>query len=346
MNRRRFLATSGMMTASLAFTARKTLSVNLPLIKPQRLKIGDRVGIISPAGATFVADELNIVLEAVKALQLVPTVAPHALDRYGYLGGTDRDRADDINQCFADPDIALILPIRGGWGCARLLPYLDYELIRQNPKIILGFSDITALILAIHAKTGLITFHGPNGFSSWRAPQVEIFRRVLCAGEKLTFQNSPDPDDANRLMLVKNRIQTIRGGQGKGRLLGGNLTVLASIVGSPYLPSFERAILFVEDIGEDVYKIDRLLTQLKLAGILDRLAGFIFGQCVNCSASSDYASFTLEDVIRQHIDPLKIPAWTGATIGHLEIINTLAIGVEVAIDADRGTITLLESAVI
>jgi muramoyltetrapeptide carboxypeptidase len=344
MKRRSFLAGSSLMGASVSLGSQMARAVS-PL-KPRRLKPGDGVGIISPAGATFVRDELDIVIEAVRALNLVPKVGKHALDHFGYLAGSDRDRADDINRFFADPDVALLLPIRGNWGSARILPYLDYELIGKNPKIITGFSDITALILAIHGKTGLITFHGPNGFSSWRAPQTEIFQKVLFAGEKVTFQNEPDADDGNRLMRTKNRIQTITRGKTRGKLIGGNLTVLASIAGSSYLPSFDGAILFVEDIGEDVYRIDRLLTQLQLAGILKNLAGFIFGQCVNCSAGSDYASFTLDEVIRQHIEPLKIPAWMGASIGHLEILYTLGMGLEVAIDADQGTITMLESAVI
>jgi muramoyltetrapeptide carboxypeptidase len=146
-------------------------------------------------------------------------------------------------------------------------------------------------------------------------------------------------------MQVKNRIQTITKGQAKGKLIGGNLTTLASIVGSPYLPNFTGAILFLEDIGEDVYEIDRLLNQLKLAGIFENLAGFIFGQCSNCSADSDYGSLTLEEVIREYIQPLKIPACLGLTIGHLEIIETIPIGIAVEFDANQGTITMLESAV-
>jgi muramoyltetrapeptide carboxypeptidase len=346
MKRRQFLTTSTLTIASFSLLAQKLDSTNFPLIKPPRLQPGDGVGIISPAGATFREDELKIVIEAIEALKLVPKVGKHALGRYGYLAGKDRDRASDINQFFADNSIALILPIRGGWGSARLLPYLDYDLISRHPKIICGFSDITSLLLAIYAKTGLVTFHAPNGFSSWRTPQTDSFRRVLFAGEKLIFTNASDPDDTNRLMQVKNRIQTITKGQAKGKLIGGNLTVLASIVGSTYLPDFTGAILFLEDIGEDIYEIDRLLNQLKLAGILDNLAGFVFGQCTNCSADSDYGSLTLEEVIREYIQPLKIPACLGLMIGHLEIIETIAIGIEVEFDANLGTITMLESAVI
>lgn len=346
VNRRQFLTISLTSLASLTYLSQPVMSTNSSIIKPKRLKQGAGVGLISPAGATFIKEEIDIVQEAVKALGLVPYTAPHLLDKYGYLGGKDKDRAADINQFFADPKIDLILPIRGGWGCARILPYLDYNLIQKNPKIIIGFSDLTALIIGIYAKTGLVTFHGPNGFSSWRTEQVDSFKQVLFLGNKVTYKNQPDGDDANRLMTVKNRIKTITPGTAKGQLIGGNLSVLSGIVGSPYVPDFKNYILFVEDVGENIYRIDRFLTHLKIAGILDKLSGFIFGQCTNCLPDADYASLTLEEVLEDHIKPLGIPAWSGAQIGHLENIITLPIGINVEINANQGIITLLESAVI
>ena len=317
-----------------------------PLLKPSRLKPGSVVGIVSPAGATFVREELNIVQDAVRGLGLVPRLAPHLLNRYGYLAGKDSDRAADINQFFADSQIAAILPIRGAWGSSRILPYLDYELIRKHPKIVIGFSDITALILGVTARTNLVTFHGPHGLTSWKPIQTDYFRRVLFAAESVQFQNLKDPDDADRLMQVKYRIQTITPGKVRGRLIGGNLSVLSGIVGSPYLPDMSGAILFLEDVNENIYRLDRLITHLKLAGVLDKLAGFIFGQCPGCSPDADYGSLTLEEVIWNHIQPLGIPAWYGATIGHIDNILTLPIGLEVKIDATAGTIKMLEPAVV
>lgn len=317
-----------------------------PLVKPARLKPGSVVGIVSPAGATFVREELDVVQDAVRGLGLVPRLAPHLLDRYGYLAGKDKDRATDINQFFADSQVAAILPIRGGWGCSRILPYLDYEIIRKNPKIIVGFSDITALILGITARTNLVTFHGPHGLTSWNPAQTEYFRRVLFSAQAVNFQNLKDPDDADRLMQVKYRIQTITPGRVRGRLIGGNLSVLSGIVGSPYLPDPSGAILFLEDTNENIYRLDRLMTQLKLAGIFDRLAGFIFGQCPGCAPDADYGSLTLEEVVWNHIQPLGIPAWYGATIGHIDTILTLPIGLEVEVDANAGTIRMLEPAVV
>jgi muramoyltetrapeptide carboxypeptidase len=346
--RRQFLAT-GTATAGLTLltSALKlpATSQNSPL-KPPRLKPGDGVGLISPAGANFLKGDLEIVLDAVRGLGLTPYLAPHLLDRYGYLAGKDRDRAADVNQFFADPNISILLPIRGGWGCARILPYLDYEIIRRHPKIIIGFSDITTLILGINAKTNLVTFHGPNGFSSWRTPQTDLFNRILFLGEKITFINPKDGDDSDRLMQVKNRIQTITPGKARGKLMGGNLSVLSAIIGSPYLPNLKGAILFLEDVGENIYRLDRMITHLKVTGLLNQLAGFIFGQCVNCTPDPDYASLTLEEVLEDHIQPLGIPAYYGAQIGHLEILWTLPLGTEVEIDANLGTIEMLESAVI
>lgn len=345
LTRRHLLHFAAASTLALPFKV-ATGAAERPLIKPPRLKTGAVVGIISPASATFVQEELDIVIDAVRGLGLVPKLAPHARDRYGYLAGTDTERAADINQFFQDKQIAALLPIRGGWGCSRILPYLDYQIIHQNPKIIIGFSDITSLILGINARSQLVTFHGPNGLTSWRKPQTEYFRRVLFNGELVTFVNSKDGDDADRLMQVKNRIQTITPGKARGKLIGGNLSVLSGIVGSPYLPNMAGAILFLEDTGENIYRLDRLMTHLKIAGVFDKLAGFIFGQCPGCTPDADYGSLTLEEVVWGHIQPLKIPAFYGAAIGHLENIVTLPIGLNVEIDATKGAIAMLEPAVI
>ncbi len=344
LNRRQFLQLA--TTSALATPLTRATAKSSSLLKPPRLKPGAIVGIISPASATFVKEELDIVLDAVRGLGLVPKLAPHVRDRYGYLAGSDKDRAADINQFFQEAQVAALLPIRGGWGCSRILPYLDYEIIRKNPKIIIGFSDITALILGINARTQLVTFHGPNGLTSWRTSQTEYFRRVLFAGELVTIANSKDGDDGDRLMQVKNRIQTINPGIAQGKLIGGNLSVLSGIVGSPYLPNLAGAILFLEDTGENIYRLDRLMTHLKIAGVFDKLAGFIFGQCPGCTPDANYGSLTLEEVVWGHIQPLKIPAYYGAAIGHLENIVTLPIGLDVEIDANAGRIKMLEAAVV
>jgi muramoyltetrapeptide carboxypeptidase len=246
---------------------------------------------------------------------------------------------------FADASVAALLPIRGDWGSARVLPYLDYGLIRRNPKVLIGFSDISALLLGITAQAGLVTFHGPHGLTSWRSDQVMPLRQILFDGAALTYRNSPLAEDSDRLMAVRGRIHTITSGQTTGRLIGGNLSVISGIVGSPYLPDLQGSILFLEDIGEAPYRVDRMLTQLKLAGLLEQLAGFVFGQCTACGPSESYGSLTLEAILEDHIAPLEIPAWSGAWIGHVEPIWTLPIGMPITIDADAGTIQMTEAAV-
>lgn len=346
-NRRQVMLGLGAIAALSPVVSAVPGQATLPsVLKPSRLRPEDTVGIVSPAGATFRAEDLDIVMDAVRGLGLIPQPMPHVLEQYGYLAGRDRERAADVNQCFADPTIAAVLPIRGDWGCARILPYLDYDTIRQNPKIIVGFSDLTALLWGITAQTDLVTFHGPNGLTSWKPDQTTAFRQVLFDGQMMTFENPIAAEDRDRLMQTRLRVNTITPGRSRGKLYGGNLSVLSGIVGSPYIPDLTGAILFLEDIGESIYRIDRMLTQLKLAGLLDQLAGFVFGQCTNCGPSGGYGALTLETVLQDHIQPLGIPAWSNAAIGHIEPIQTLPLGTEVEIDASAGTITMLESAIV
>jgi muramoyltetrapeptide carboxypeptidase len=280
----------------------------------------------------------------VAALGLKVKVGPHVLDRYGYLAGKDADRAADLNAMFADDSVAAVLCVRGGWGCNRLLPLLDYKTIATHPKILLGYSDITALLVAIYAKTGLVTFHGPVGASNWNPYSLDFVRRILFQAEAVAMSNPADR--GNGLVVTKDRIQTLTPGTASGRLLGGNLTVLSAMLGSEYLPDWSGAILFLEDTNEHIYRIDRMLTQLQLAGVLDKISGFVFGKCTKCDPGDGYGSLTLEEVLNDHIRPLKIPAYSGAMIGHIENKFTVPLGVQVRIDAEHGTLAMLESAVL
>lgn len=315
------------------------------IVRPPRLKPGDEIGIVAPASATFQTIDVDIARESLEALGLKVKIGAHVLARHGYLAGGDKDRAADINGFFADDSIKAVVPIRGGWGSSRVLPHLDYDTIRRNPKVVVGYSDITALHNAIHAKTGLVTFHGPNGMGRWDSWSLDYFKRVLFAGEAVTLSNLVKLSDRNALTPTEHRMQTITPGTARGRLLGGNLTVLTAILGSPYVPSFEGAILFLEDVGEDLYRVDRMFTQLKLAGVLDVIRGFIFGTCAECGPGEGFASLTLEEIFADHIKPLGIPAWFGAMIGHQTPQWTVPIGIEAEVDAPKGTITLLSPAV-
>jgi muramoyltetrapeptide carboxypeptidase len=314
--------------------------------KPLRLREGDTVGLIEPASATDEVFDLSLVEETIIALGLKPKRAAHLLGRYGYLSGTDKDRAADVNAMFADKSVRAIFAVRGGWGCARILPYLDYDVIRANPKLLIGYSDITALHMAIAAKANVTSLHGPNGSSAWGKTSVDSFREIAFGGGTPTYRNPSATED--RLIQKKWRTQTIHPGVARGRLLGGNLTVLSALVGTPYLPNFDGAILFLEDIDEAEYRIDRMLTQLGQAGILRKLSGVVFGQCTNCKAREtvSYGAFTLSDVLSQHIGVLSIPAFQGAFVGHMPDQFTLPVGVLAEMDAQAGTLRLLEAAVL
>ncbi len=313
-------------------------------LKPARLQPGDTIGLVAPASATFQQVELDIARESLEGLGLKVKVGAHIMDRHGSLGGQDKDRAADINRFFADSSVKAVLPTRGGWGTSRLLPLLDYDTIRRNPKILMGYSDITALLNGIHARTGLITFHGPNAGGRWDEYSVGLVKLVLFDGAAVTFDNPKTTNDRNILTQVDNRIRTITPGKATGRLLGGNLTVLTAILGSPYVPNFEGAILFLEDVDEDWYRIDRMMTSLKLAGILGKVRGVIFGTCSECGPGEGFASFTPEEIFADHLAPLGVPCWQGAMIGHAQPQWTLPVGATVTIDATAGTVAMTESA--
>lgn len=326
-------------TRSLAAAA------NSGVRKPRRLRPGSVVGIVDPASATWDPVDVDIVVESLAALGLKARLGAHLLDRRGYLAGRDEDRAADVMAMFTDPDVAAVHALRGGWGCARLLPHLDFEAIARNPKILLGYSDITALLLPVYAKGGFVTFHGMNGASEWNRFNVDWFRRVLMQGEAVTMANPQVAGD--QLVPTENRIRTITPGRARGRLLGGNLTVLTAIIGSGLLPDFKDAILFIEDVQEAPYRIDRMFMQLKLAGILDQVKGVIWGRCTKCTpGEGSYGSLTLPDLLDDYVKPLGVPAFDGAQIGHIDRQFIVPVGAMAEMDADRGTIRLLEAAVV
>jgi muramoyltetrapeptide carboxypeptidase len=314
-------------------------------VRPGRLRPGDTVGLVNPAGVTWEPVRIEIVAESLAALGFKTKRGRHLLERRGYFAGTDEQRAADVNAMFADPEVRAIHCVRGGWGCARILPLLDWPAIARNPKILLGYSDITALLLSLHAKTGLVTFHGPVGSSQWNPFNVGYLKRVLQDAEAATFENLKEIDEDD-LVVTENRVQTLQPGTARGRLLGGNLTVLTSLIGSGYLPDWDGCILFLEDTEEAPYRIDRMLTQLRLAGILQKARAVIWGHCSDCDPGEGYGSLTVTDVLHDHLLPLRVPVWQGAMIGHIERQFTLPVGLEVEVDATAGTIRMLEPAVV
>jgi muramoyltetrapeptide carboxypeptidase len=334
MDRRMILGSMGGAMAALAFPQAAWPQTALP----PRLKQGDTVGLIAPASSDDRPEHLEAAQETVRGMGLVPKVGRHASDIWGYFSGTDKDRADDIHAMFADDSVRAIFAIRGGWGSARLLQLLDWDLIRAHPKLLVGSSDVTALHLAIAAKTGFASIHGPNVSNRWEAISWNSLWQLAFTGETpLLGAVSPEDSAQDRW-----RITTIHPGKARGRLLGGNLSVLTALVGTPWLPDFTGAILFIEDVGEAEYRIDRMMSQLALSGLLGKLAGVIFGQCMRCSANvPDYAGFTVPDVLGQYLKPLGVPAFSGANIGHIANQLSLPVGAHVEMDADAGTIRVL-----
>ena len=319
------------------------------MLKAPRLKKGDAISLIAP-GSHILKEQLRFSQERIEKLGLKVQPAKHILGRSGYFAGEEKERVSMINEAFRDSKIKALFSVRGGYGAALLLDQIDYEAIKKNPKIVMGYSDITALLLAIHQKTGLITFHGPMTKYPWPSFTVKNVKDVLFEGKKVTFSNPIEEDIGEKdLIQTENRVTTINSGIAEGRILGGNLAVLTSIIETEYFPkNWKGKILFLEDVGEHSYAIDRMLAMLKQAGVLSQISGFIFGTCFQCTATKEggFSSFQVSEVLERYIKPLGIPAFFGAMIGHQDELFVIPEGALVKMDADKGTITLLENPVI
>ena len=340
MHRRHFIGSAALATLLPLVGGAAAIAAPRGRLLPAALAPGDTVALVSPSSATDERLSLQLTQEAMQALGFKVKTGEHYASRYGHLAGTDAGRAGDLNAMFADRQVKAVVCVRGGSGAARLLPMLDYDAIRANPKVLLGYSDITALHCAIHARTGLVTFHGPIGAGSWNRFNVDQFRRVFFDHELMQYQNTVDAGD--ELVPRRNRTLTITGGKARGELVGGNLAVLTALAGSSYLPDFKGKILFLEDVSEAPYRVDRMLTTLKLMGALDAIAGFIFGECTDCDPGDGYGSLTLDQIFDDHVKPLGIPAYRGAMIGHIREQFIVPVGGRVELDADAGRFRLLE----
>lgn len=311
------------------------ISTPRAVIRPPRLPAGGTVGLVAPAGVLQSTGQLREAVDALEGLGFRTKVGRNVLARFGFLAGTDAERARDFMSMVRDPEVDAILAVRGGWGCARILPLLDYDEIAAHPKPIVGYSDITALLLAIYARTGLVTFHGPVGVSTWQGLTSGSFVRALVDGNPLLL--SPETRD-NR-----DRTETIRPGVAEGPVVGGNLSVIAALVGTGYLPDFDGHIVFFEEVDEDAYRLDRLLVQLELSGTLREPAGVAFGQCSGCRSGG--SSWSAEETIRRHLQQYRCPTILGAAIGHVSPVFTIPIGLTARLDAQAGTLEYLQGGV-
>jgi muramoyltetrapeptide carboxypeptidase len=315
------------------------------IIKPKRIQTGQTIGVIAPSSPPRGGGEvINTWLNRIRELGFQVKEGAHLYDRYGFLAGYDKDRATDINWAFADDQVDAIICLRSGAGSARTLPYIDYDLIRANPKVIIGFSDLTALINAIHVRTGMVTFHGPEAEDEiiTRPYSLSEFCKVVMDGKSnVRLAESPIQSDQDPVKPSQSKLVRYVTGKARGRLMGGNLPTLAFLTGTPYEPDFRGKLLFLESINEDTYKQCFYLNQLWLAGKLQQVVGVVFGQF----EETEETIFTLHEILAERFIQLNIPAIYGLEIGHMVEQATIPIGCEAELDVEAGTLTLLESAV-
>jgi muramoyltetrapeptide carboxypeptidase len=317
----------------------------LELRKPRRLVPGDTIALVSPSGPTrpggggATPESVALTRRRLHEAGFRTVVAPHAFDARGYLAGADADRAADLQMVFEDPAVAGVLCIRGGYGAHRLLDRLDYGAIGRRPKVFIGYSDITALHLALRTRCRFVTFHGPMAGALARSDShdyLELLRAVTRTEPLGRLINPPGAP----------AIETLVPGVAEGPLIGGNAALLTALLGTPFAPSppeFRGAVLFLEDLGDKLYRLDRKLAHLRLAGILEEVAGIVIGECRYTPEPGD--ALSLPDILADHIVPLGKPAIYGLACGHGEYHLTLPIGVRARLDAGEQALFIEEAGV-
>jgi muramoyltetrapeptide carboxypeptidase len=292
---------------------------------PPPLHEGSRVALVAPSGPLKDESDLEKELENTRSMGWEPVVGDHVLERVGYFAGVDESRRSDLNRFSEDPSIDAIWCIRGGYGATRLLNGLDYSAWRDRPRALIGYSDITALHAAIGPRAELVTFHGPTA----RAHLTDFTRDSLCTAVT---------DGA--VTLSAPSAATLRGGTAIGRLAGGNLAVLTALCGTPFAPRLDGAILVLEDVNEAVYRLDRMLTQLRASGALDRVAGIAFGHFTEIPEDQSNEVRSLEDLLAEVADECGVPCVASIPIGHIDDQWTLPLGRTAVLDADAKTLTI------
>lgn len=295
-------------------------------IIPERLLQGDLIGVIAPAGPVT-PPEIQPAIQILRERGYKVLEGPHLYRRQGYLAGSDEDRLDDLHLMFRHGEVKAVLCARGGYGTPRLLEKIDYDLIRQNPRILIGYSDITALLLAVYHRTGLVVYHGPmaKGMAAASQDNIDLLLGLLSSGSNTGFEL----DQRN----------VLRGGKARGRMLGGNLSMLASLAGTSFLPSFKSRIMLIEERGEPLYRIDRMLTQLRLSGVLDGLEAVIAGNFIDCGDIMDVNNLIIDLI------PGACPVYSGFPIGHGDDNRVLPLGVEAVLDTEGLYLSITEACV-
>lgn len=315
-----------------------------PLVRPPRLAQGSRVALVAPAGPLLERDDLARAEELCRALGYRPVLGRNAYAKYGYLAGTDDERLDDLNWALTSRDVDAVWCIRGGFGMTRILDRVDYDGFGRSPRPVIGYSDITALLLALHHHTGVVTFHGPIArtamppFSRWHFDRV--LTQVGSAGQ---LGRIAPPADV--LVPQKDRLVTLAPGRAEGPLVGGNLTLLQTLIGTRHMPSLEGAILFLEDVGEDLYSVDRMLAHLRMAGALSKIAGVAIGRFTEMDRNSGDGALGYDEVLSTYFLPLGVPVAYGFPVGHIDDQWTVPVGVRARLDATSQDVWVTEAAV-
>jgi muramoyltetrapeptide carboxypeptidase len=315
-----------------------------PLVRPPRLTRGSRIALVAPAGPLLEQDDIARAEALCRALDYEPVLSRHARGHYGYFSGTDDERLADLNAAFRDPAIDAVWCLRGGYGVTRILDAIDFEALARRPRPIIGYSDITALLAGVVGCAGLVAFHGPTARAEMPPFTRRHFTKVLGAPAPCGLLESLVPP-ADVLVPRTDRVTALRGGQADGVLAGGNLTLLQCLIGTRYFPDLDGALLFLEDVNEDLYRIDRMLAHLRAVGALARLRGVLVGRFTGLKRHMEDGSLGVDQVLTHYFAPLGIPVLYGLPIGHIEDQWTVPLGVRARIDADAGSVELLEAAV-
>jgi muramoyltetrapeptide carboxypeptidase len=344
VSRREFLGGLAATSAAAAwFAPAVAAEANLPLLKPRALRPGDTIGLAAPASPVF---EPSDVLEGERAMEKLGfrvKLARHIRKKWGYLAGSDQERAQDLMELFMDPEVAAIVALRGGYGAIRILPYLDYKVIRENAKILIGYSDITTLHLAIHKLAGIVTYHGAVALSTFNAYSTRYFMDTLTKAAPPGLVETPAaalpqtiwPDKAPAMV--------------KGPLVGGNLTLVTATLGTPCEIDTAGKVLFLEEVGEEPYSLDRMFTQLQQAGKLAAAAAILVDRCIRCKPAEYKPAFdntlSVGEIIQDRLGGLGVPVLYGLQIGHVADKPVLPLGIEATVEREKLAFSITESAV-
>jgi muramoyltetrapeptide carboxypeptidase len=313
----------------------------MDIIKAEKLRPGDTIGIISPSSPVSERGKLDGGVSYFESKGYRVKVGKNVMKERGYLAGTDEERVDDIHSMFHDDNVKLVICLRGGYGASRLLDKIDYGIIKNHPKIFCGYSDITVLQNAIFNKTGLVTFAGPMA-------GVDFYKDISQFTEDNFWRTVTSSEHVRINYPIGEGLKSFKGGIAEGRLIGGNLTLFTSLTGTEYLPDAKEKILLLEEVGEAPYRIDRMLNQLRLSGYMGEIAGVILANFTDCVESDpSRKSLSLNEVLEDYFTKnLNVPVIYSLNHGHVNNNLTLPIGIRVKIDGNNCSVDFLEEHIV